>query len=57
MNFDEDLDISAVDIGKFSVADKWILSSGEYPDRRGYRKLERFELGIALQKVYEFIWG
>ena len=40
----------------YTVADKWILSDLNNLVREVTENLERFELGIALQKIYEFIW-
>ena len=56
MNFEENLDFSKVNPEKFTASDKWILSrmnslTAEVTDNMG-----RYELGIALQKIYEFIW-
>ncbi len=56
MNFDENPDFSVVQPEKFTTADKWILNrintlSGEITEN-----LEKFELGMALQKIYDFIW-
>ena len=56
MNFDEELDFSKVDPGKFDMADKWILSRINALTREMTDNLEKFELGIALQKIYDFIW-
>lgn len=56
MNFDENLEFSKVDAGKFTVADKWILNRVNTLAKEVTDNLEKFELGIALQKVYEFIW-
>jgi len=56
MNFDEDIDFSNVDPSKFDVSDKWILSRINNVSREVTDNLERFELGIALQKIYDFIW-
>jgi len=56
MNFDEDLDFSGVDENLFTTADKWILSRINTVAREVTENLERFELGIGLQKIYEFIW-
>ena len=56
MNFDEDLDFSKVDEGRFTIADKWILSRVNTLIREASDNMEKFEFGIALQKVYEFIW-
>ena len=39
------------------MADKWILSKAEYPGKRSDRQYgQTIELGIAVQKVYDFIW-
>ncbi|MCX8131145.1 MAG: valine--tRNA ligase [Clostridia bacterium] len=56
MNFDENLDFTKVDAGKFTVADKWILSRINTLAKEVTENMEKFELGIALQKIYEFIW-
>ena len=56
MNFDENLDFSKVDPNKFSSADKWILSRVNSLTKEVTENMEKFELGIALQKIYEFIW-
>jgi len=56
MNFDEDIDFSKVDKTKFTTADKWILSRANTLAAEVTENLENFELGIALQKIYEFIW-
>ncbi|MDP4180075.1 MAG: valine--tRNA ligase [Bacillota bacterium] len=56
MNFDENLDFSEVDENKFTIADKWILTRINNLTREVTENMEKFEAGIALQKVYEFIW-
>ena len=56
MNFDEKVDFSKVDPGKFDIADKWILSRINSLAKDATENLEKFELGIALQKAYDFIW-
>jgi valyl-tRNA synthetase len=56
MNFDENLDFDKVNPAKFTIADKWILSRVNTLVREATENLDKFELGIALQKVYEFIW-
>jgi len=56
MNFDENIDFSKVDASKFTLADKWILSKTNKIVKEVSENLEKFELGIALQKIYEFIW-
>lgn len=56
MNFEENLDFSKVDESKFTSADKWILSRVNSLTKEVTENMEKFELGIALQKIYEFIW-
>lgn len=56
MNFDNDINFDKVDESKFTVADKWILSRINTVAREVTENLEKFELGIGLQKIYEFIW-
>jgi valyl-tRNA synthetase len=56
MNFDENLDFSKVDESKFTIADRWILSRINKISKEVTENMEKFELGIALQKLYEFIW-
>ncbi len=56
MNFDEDVDFIKVDTTKFTTPDKWILSRVNTLAKEVTENLENYELGIALQKVYEFIW-
>ena len=56
MNFDEELDFSKVDKKKFTVADKWILSRVNTVAKEVTENIDKFELGIGLQKVYDFIW-
>ncbi|HHU90933.1 MAG TPA: valine--tRNA ligase [Clostridiaceae bacterium] len=56
MNFDDDVDFSKVDESKYTVGDKWILSRINTIAREVTENLEKFELGIGLQKIYEFIW-
>jgi len=56
MNFDEAIDFSGVDSSKFTAPDKWILSRVNTLTAEVTENLENFELGVALQKIYEFIW-
>lgn len=56
MNFDDNVDFNNIDESKYTVADKWILSRINTVAREVSENLEKFELGIALQKIYEFIW-
>ncbi len=56
MNMDQGDKIKNFDPLRFTLADKWILSrvntlTGEVTDN-----MEKFELGVAAQKLYEFFW-
>ena len=39
-----------------TTEDKWIVSKFNTVAKEVNENLEKFELGIAVQKVYEFIW-
>ncbi len=56
MNFEEDMDLGKMDPSRFTMADKWILSRVNTLTAEVTENLEKFELGIGLQKLYEFIW-
>ena len=56
LNFDEEPDFAKVDKNKFTAADKWILSSCNKLIKEVTENLEKFELGVALSKVYDFMW-
>jgi valyl-tRNA synthetase len=56
MNFDENLDFSKVDKNKFTIADRWILSRINTVTKEVTDNIDKFELGLGLQKVYDFIW-
>lgn len=56
MNFDENLDFSKVDKNKFTIADKWIMSRINSVTKEVTENIDKFELGLGLQKIYDFIW-
>ena len=41
---------------KLTLADRWILSSVNTLAKDVTENMDKFELGIAVQKVYDFIW-
>ena len=45
-----------LDLGDLTSADKWILSKANTLAKEVTENMEKFELGIAVQKVYDFIW-
>ncbi|HRX41775.1 MAG TPA: class I tRNA ligase family protein, partial [Clostridia bacterium] len=56
MNFDDEPDLGNIAKDNFTDADKWILSRLNKTIAEVTANLEKFEIGIALSKVYEFIW-
>lgn len=56
MNFDEELMEKFKDNKNYSIADKWILSRLNAVIKEVTENIEKFEVGIALQKVYDFMW-
>jgi valyl-tRNA synthetase len=56
MNFDENPDFSKVDPNQFTTADKWILSRFNHVAGYVNQNLDKLEYGLALQKIYDFIW-
>lgn len=56
MNFDEGLDFGNINPDRFTAPDKWILSRVNSVTREVTENMEKYEFGIALQKIYEFIW-
>ena len=47
---------AAVTLDDLTMADKWILSKANDLAKEVTDNLDRYELGIALQKVYDFVW-
>ncbi len=56
MNFDDSPDFSDIDRNNYENPEKWILSRLNLVIKEVTDNMERFELGIALQKIYDFIW-
>lgn len=56
MNLDEELMEKYKDSKNYSVADRWILSRANTVVREVTENLDNFEIGIALQKVNDFMW-
>lgn len=52
----EDKTITTPDLGELTPTDKWILSKVNTLAKDVTENMDKFELGIALQKVYDFIW-
>lgn len=56
MNLDAELMNNYADCKEYSLADRWILSQMNTLVKEVTENMEKYELGIALQKVYDFMW-
>ncbi len=52
----EKADFSQVKLSDLTIADRWILSKVNDLAAAVTENLDKYELGIAVQKVYDFIW-
>ena len=52
----EDKEITTPELSDLTAADKWILSKVNVLAKDVTENMDKYELGIALQKVYDFIW-
>ncbi|MDD7389260.1 MAG: valine--tRNA ligase [Lachnospiraceae bacterium] len=55
MNLDK-AEVKDIDLSELTAADKWILSKVNTLAKDVTENLDKYELGIALSKVYDFIW-
>ena len=55
MNID-DYDVKGELPEELTVEDKWIISTLNKTAREITENLEKFELGVAVQKIYDFVW-
>ena len=55
MNMEKAPDAKA-ELKDLTMADRWILSKANDLAREVTDNLDKYELGIALQKVYDFVW-
>jgi len=56
MNLAEDAVNELPEAGKLEIADKWVLSKLNTLISEVTENLEHYELGVAVQKIYDFIW-
>ena len=56
MNLNEELMTKYKDSKNYTVADKWILSRMNTVAKEVTENIEKFEIGIALQKIHDFMW-
>ncbi|MBQ3503403.1 MAG: valine--tRNA ligase, partial [Oscillospiraceae bacterium] len=56
MNLGEDAKNELPEISKLEISDKWALSKLNTLIAEVTENLEKYELGVAVQKVYDFVW-
>ena len=56
MNLAEDAQNQLPEISKLEIADKWVLSKLNTLISEVTDNMEKYELGVAIQKIYDFIW-
>jgi len=56
MNLEEDAQNALPALDKLEIADKWVLSKLNTLIAEVTENLEKYELGVAVQKIYDFIW-
>ena len=56
MNLSEDGQYALPALDKLEIADKWVLSKLNTLIAEVTENLEKYELGVAIQKVYDFVW-
>lgn len=55
MNLSENLEINGLP-EKLNIEDKWIISKFNNLSKEVNENLDKFELGVAVAKLYDFIW-
>ena len=56
MNMKDETVIEKPDDAMFTPADRWVLSAVNTLAKDVTENMDKYELGIAVQKVYDFIW-
>ena len=56
MNLSEDAVNALPALEKLTIADKWVLSKLNTLISEVTENLEKYELGVAIQKLYDFLW-
>jgi len=57
MNFEEEsIDDIEISLEELTMPDKWILSKLNTLTKEVTTNMENYELGIAVQKIYDFVW-
>ena len=56
MNFEDEDGNLTVELNELTSADKWILSKVNHLSKEVTENMDKYELGIAVQKLYDFAW-
>ena len=56
MNLQDGVDYKLPEASKLEIADKWVLSKLNTLIAEVTENMESYELGVAIQKIYDFIW-
>lgn len=56
MNLQEDSSYSLPAVEKLEIADKWVLSKLNTLISEVTENMEKYELGVAIAKIYDFVW-
>jgi len=56
MNLDEEFDADSIDASALATEDKWIISKYNSLVKDVRDNLDKFELGVAVAKLYDFAW-
>ena len=56
MNLSEDAGNELPELSKLEISDKWVLSKLNTLITEVTENMEKYELGVAIQKIYDFVW-
>ena len=56
MNLSEDAKNELPELSKLEIADKWVLSKLNTLIEEVTENMDKYELGVAVQKIYDFVW-
>ena len=56
MNLGEDARNELPELSKLEIADKWVLSKLNTLIAEVTENMDKYELGVAIQKIYDFVW-
>ena len=56
MNLGEDAKNELPDLSKLEIADKWVLSKLNKLIAEVTENMDKYELGVAIQKIYDYVW-